>query len=243
MSQVRQTNEAYQDRYLAFVDVLGFAELVAQSETSSEIVTRLSRTLLRLSERASSARSEELHIEATSFSDTVVISAPATSDALYRMFEITEELSFELLSANMLLRGAIVRGAVLHTSEFVFGPALISAYRLETGTSFHPRIMLEPSVYVDTKAEGESERFSPFVVLDNYDVPYLNPFARWQTLDSFEPLALGQLVQLQGIIAAGLLAGASNPSVGEKYKWLGRKLNRFIRSASSKLTLQELDVD
>ncbi|WP_294202869.1 hypothetical protein, partial [uncultured Sphingomonas sp.] len=141
------------------------------------------------------------------------------------------------------VHGAIVRGAVLHTSEFVFGPALISAYRLETSTSFHPRIMLEPSVYVDTKAEGERERFSPFVVLDNYDVPYLNPFARWQTLDSFEPQALEQLVRLQSIIAAGLLAGASNPSVGEKYKWLGRKLNRFIRSASSKLTLQQLEVD
>jgi hypothetical protein len=159
------------------------------------------------------------------------------------MFEIIEELNFELLSANMLLRGAIVRGAVLHTSEFVFGPALISAYRLETGTSFHPRIMLAPSVYVATMADREQGRFGPFVVLDNYDVPYLNPFARWQSLGSFEPLALEQLVQLQSIIAAGLLAGTNNPSVGEKYKWLGRKLNRFIRAASSKLNLQELEID
>lgn len=243
MSEVSEPAEEYEDRYLAFVDVLGFADLVAQSATSSEIITRLSRTLSRLSVRASSARSAELHIEATSFSDTVVISAPTTADALYRMFEIIEELNFELLSANMLLRGAIVQGPVLHTSEFVFGPALVSAYRLETSTSFHPRIMLAPPVFVAAMADSERGRFVPFVVLDNYDVPYLNPFARWQSLNSFEPTALDQLVQLQGIIAAGLLAGANNPSVGEKYKWLGRKLNRFIRGASSKLNLQELEID
>ncbi len=243
MSADSERVEEYEDRFLAFVDVLGFADLVAQSETAGEIVVRLSRTLSALSKRASSARSEELHIEATSFSDPLVISDPASSDELFRMLEIIEELNFELLSANMLLRGAIVRGPVLHTSDFVFGPALVNAYRLETSISFHPRIMLAPQVYVATTSELESERFKRFVVLDNYDVPYLNPFARWQSIKCFQSEALEQLVQLQGIIAAGLLAGATNPSVGEKYKWLGRKLNRFLRENTAKIDLEELEID
>jgi hypothetical protein len=55
--------------------------------------------------------------------------------------------------------------------------------------------------------------------------------------------AADKLVQLQDIIAAGLVAGAENPSVGEKYKWLARKLNRFIakRELSSQIAAIEIE--
>jgi hypothetical protein len=234
-----EPSTSYDERYVAFIDVLGFADLVARSETSPEIVARLSRTLSALSERAQLARSEELHIEAASFSDTIVLSSPALPDALLRLLEIVDELSFELISGNMLFRGAIVRGHLLHTTAFVFGPALVAAYRLETHTSFHPRIMFDPIVYAATK---EDERFGRYVVTDSYDVPYLNPFARWHS-GSLDAAAVGQLVKLQGIIAAGLMAGANNPSIGEKYKWLGRKLNRFISTREPSTGLQALTID
>jgi len=234
-----EASTSYEERYVAFIDVLGFADLVARSETSPEIVARLSTTLSALSERARLARSEELHIEAASFSDTIVLSSPTVPDALLRLLEIIDELSFELISGNMLFRGAIVRGHLLHTTEFVFGPALVSAYRLETHTSFHPRIMFDPVVYAASK---DDERFDRYVVADSYDVPYLNPFARWHGAP-LDTAAIGQIVQLQGIIAAGLMAGANNPSIGEKYKWLGRKLNRFISTREPRTSLQVLTVD
>lgn len=234
---------SYEERFLAFIDVLGFADLVSRSSKSAEIVEQLSRTMSMLSDLASSARSEELGIETTSFSDTIVISSPLSSDALIRLLEIVEEISFELFSSNMLLRGAVVRGMVLHTPKFVFGPALVSAYRLETSTSFHPRIMIDPGVHAAIEAFPDRSRFGRFLVVDSYDVPYINPFSRWEGTESPSPAAQAQLVQLQGIIAAGLMAGASNPSVGEKYKWLGRKLNRFIRSRGGLADIQQLDIE
>lgn len=218
------TAAAYEERYVAFVDVLGFASLVGQSLGQPEIVTQLRDALASVNASASAIRSAELKLEASSFSDTVVLSAPAGASELLRMIEVLDQFSFDLLQRNMLFRGALVRGLVIHTADFLFGPGLVAAYQLESTISFHPRIMLDGPVR--DAVRGDS-RFERYVVADPYDVPYLNPFARWQ-VKGMNNDGLQQLVQLQSIIANGLLAGSENPSVGEKYKWLGRKLNRFI---------------
>jgi hypothetical protein len=230
----------YEDRYVAFVDVLGFADLVSRSQSSPQIVARLHNALSQLSARARSARSQDLGLEAASFSDTVVLSAPVGDTELLRIVEIIDEFGFDLLSSSMLFRGAIVRGLVRHTPDYIFGPALVSAYRLETNISFHPRIMFDTAAFATAR---DDPRFERYLVADAYDVPYLNPFARWQTDEPLSGEALAGLVQLQSIIANGLMAGASNPSVGEKYKWLGRKLNRFIQSSNSRLELEPLSLD
>ncbi len=175
-------------------------------------------------------RSDELRIEATSFSDTVVISAPVGDPELLHMLQIIDEFAYDLLRRNMLFRGALVRGKLLHRPDLIFGPALVDAYELETRKSFHPRIMLDPNVYGAIYHSGGVTRnqLLRYLTVDSYDVPYLNLFARWQTGTALDAGAFAELIQLQDIIAAGLVAGSENPSVGEKYKWLARKLNRFI---------------
>jgi hypothetical protein len=235
----------YQDRYLAFVDVLGFADLVKQSESSPLILGQIHSALASLSAASMSARSNALGLEVTSFSDTVVLSAPVGMEQLIRVIELIDDFSLALLSHSMLFRGAVVRGAILHKPEFIFGPALVAAYYLESASSFHPRIMLDGTTYADVvgAAEPHKTRLAQYVTVDPYDVPYLNPFARWQISSDIDHESMAQLVRLQEVIARGLMSGTSNPSVGEKYKWLGRKLNRFIRSATPKLSVQELPLD
>jgi hypothetical protein len=136
-------------------------------------------------------------------------------------------------------------GSLLHRPDLIFGPALVDAYDLETKKSFHPRIMLDSSIYGAIQHAGDPTRdqLMRYLTIDPYDVPYLNLFARWQTEIPLDAAALGELVQLQDIIAAGLVAGAENPSVGEKYKWLARKLNRFIakRELSSQIAAIEVE--
>ena len=240
MTSEAPSPHAYEDRYLAFVDVLGFADLVNRSRSAPQIVEQLHQALYSLSTRTRTARSELLRLEATSFSDTVVLSVPVGATELLRMVEIIDEFSVALLRNNMLFRGAIVQGPVLHTEDYVFGPALITAYRLETNISFHPRIIFDAPVFAVARSEEELQRY---LVADPYDVPYLNPFARWESNEALGQDALSELVQLQSVIANGLMVGASSPSVGEKYKWLARKLNRFIAAAGARLALHPLALD
>lgn len=235
--------EAYQDRYLAFVDILGFSNLVSRSVSDLSVIKRLKSALFDISDRASAARSEELNLEVTSFSDTVVISSPVGDAELLHMLQIIDDFGFDLLSKSMLFRGALVRGKVLHSAAYVFGPALIDAYKLETNTSFHPRIMLSPDVYAAIKhaADPLKDQLNKYLVVDAYDLPYINPFARWE-LGFNADQHLSEMVQLQDIITAGLMAGANYPSVGEKFKWLARKFNRFVARLDLEGKIAKIDL-
>jgi hypothetical protein len=239
------TTDGYEDRYLAFVDVLGFSSLVNRSRNDLSIVTQLRDALSDVSAKARATRSDELRIEATSFSDTVVISVPLGEPELLHMLQIVDEFGYGLLRRNMLFRGALVRGQLLHRPDLIFGPALVDAYELETRKSFHPRIMLDPNVYGAIQNAGRATRdqLIRYLTVDSYDVPYLNLFARWQTGAALDARALAELVQLQDIIAAGLVAGSENPSVGEKYKWLARKLNRFITQQMLSTQIAAIEVE
>lgn len=233
----------YELRYVAFVDILGFAGLVERSKTSPTQVQQLYTALSSLSARVLKEQGEGA--QATNFSDTVVMSTTITAEGLKQLFSAVSGFTLDLLEKNMLLRGAIVRGDLMHTRDITFGPALVDAYRLETTTSFHPRVIIDSPVLDDIQNYSSGDTpvdFSKFVVSDSYDVPYLNPFSEWQGEPSLSKESIVRLITLQATITTGLVENATQPSVCEKYKWLARKLNNFISQRnSSEIALIEVD--
>jgi hypothetical protein len=241
----RVAGKMYDERYVAFVDILAFTNIVERSVSEPSLVSSLSEALNGISRSAANARSTALSMEATAFSDTVVLSVPVSADGLLYMLQTIEGLSVDLLSLNMLFRGALVKGKLIHTTEVIFGPALLNAYGLESTTSFHPRIMVSSDVYADAASVAyKSQDLVPrYIVAEQHDVPYLNIFARWHDLKGAWPEdALQKLVKLQTIIATGLIENSGRPPISEKYKWIARKLNRFVRTArlQSKIAIIEL---
>jgi hypothetical protein len=246
----RKSREAakkgYEERYLAFVDILGFSNIVARSENDDGLVGNLSAALHGISRRVANARSTALGLEATALSDTVVLSVPTSAEGLLHMMQTIDDLSMDLLSLKMLFRGAVVKGKLLHTAGAIFGPALLYAYKLETTVSFHPRIMVSGEVYEDAaSAAFKAQKLIPkYIVADKHDVPYLNLFARWHSLKGEWPTdALRQMVTLQTIIATGLIENANKPPVAEKYKWIARRLNSFVRRGGLKEKIAEIILD
>jgi len=238
--------KTYDERYVAFVDILGFSSIVDRSQTDELLVSNLSAALEGISRRAHHARSAALQMEATAFSDTVVLSVPTTPEGLSHMLQTIADLSADLLSLNMLFRGAIVKGKLLHTTDAIFGPALIAAYKLETNVSFHPRIMVSSEVYQDAASSAfSSKRLIPkHIVADPHDVPYLNLFAKWDGVSGeWLSEAIQMLTTLQGIIAAGLIDNAASPPIAEKYKWIARKLNGFVRKYGLRDRISEIPLD
>lgn len=227
----RVTSATYEERYFAFIDVLGFSNIVKRSATDRVVVAQIFDALTSISDSAEKARRAGLEIEATSFSDNVVLSSPVSRKSLLGMFEIIGNLSADLLSKSMLFRGAIVKGKAVHNSAVVFGPALVDAYRLETSTSFHPRIMLSDPVFEDVSTYGGQRggaEFKYWISSGSLDVPHLNPFAFWEGDESSSAKILS-LVHLQNVVAAGLIGNYNIPAVAEKYKWLARKFNEFVK--------------
>jgi hypothetical protein len=147
-------NEIYQDRYCAFVDILGFKELISDLD-KGRIKFEEIRELLRF---AHDSHHDRLYpgfgfygadIKQQSISDAVCISALPTPAGLMHVFNALQTLTLTLLRQGFFTRGAVVKGPLYHDDRMVFGDALVKAYTLEQTVVRTPRIMITRDVALD----------------------------------------------------------------------------------------------
>jgi hypothetical protein len=145
----------YELRYCAFVDILGFSELVGRLEQGSISFGNLQQ-LLRIVHAPPSEYQTDVFktsdLRAQSISDAVCLSAACSESGLAHLIYGLDQLTIRLLAAGFFVRGAIVKGRLFHDDKMVFGEALVRAYRLETEVARYPRIMIARDVAVDIQA-------------------------------------------------------------------------------------------
>ena len=142
----------YEDRIVVFLDILGFQKIINKtlqpdgSDNSSEI-ENLVNTFKDI-ECFTMPDHTELNNgkKVTQFSDSLVISFPVTlQGGLWSTLFDLRLLIINLINRNMLCRGAITIGKLYH-DKYVFGPALIEAYILESNIAYYPRVILSEKV-------------------------------------------------------------------------------------------------
>ena len=156
---------AYQNRIVAFVDILGFREMVKQTVDSKDEGSKSKKktqkkeetkkkNFLRLSRDEIGFTGDT---KVTLFSDSIVISIDkANSYGVLAIFSTLKKLQIHLIRDQILLRGGIVHGKLIHDKDILLGPALISAYDLESSSALYPRIVIDPKVLqIYARREGE----------------------------------------------------------------------------------------
>lgn len=149
-------NKEYEDRFIAFIDILGFSEMIKATDNDDKpeeanenlniLLNALNTLQVEIKEAINSRELPEGTI-ASIFSDTIVISLLRMETyGLLNLFEILKRLQVTLLYKNVLLRGGIVRGKLIHSDRLIIGPALISAYNLESKSALYPRIVIDPLI-------------------------------------------------------------------------------------------------
>jgi len=114
--------------YVALLDILGFSAFIA-NDSNSQFVNRYLDCLQKAL--------KGIPIESVIFSDSIVLTTKDdVPDSLIAIAEGCSRLMFELLNANIPIRGAIshgefVRSSVDEKSVFVAGRAVIDAYKFE----------------------------------------------------------------------------------------------------------------
>lgn len=227
-------HQKYEDRLVAFIDVLGFSNMVNQSVEDAEKVRRLTAALNSLYERIWEWEADgyDSSFAFTQFSDSIVISALAgTTDS----FEMLQQLLLGVteLADNyeILVRGGIARGLLIHDKEMVVGPAMIGAYQLESKAAIYPRIIiakelkerieadLEESILSQTSL-AEVPGFSKLFKTDDDGwcyLDYVNPDEIYYELNKED-----RLEALERLVQKGLQS--PNERVKEKYLWLQKKI-------------------
>ncbi|MBL7006122.1 MAG: hypothetical protein ISR78_03450 [Spirochaetia bacterium] len=84
----------------------------------------------------------------TQFSDSIVISFKQGESKVEFRYLLKELLflHIELIRKQILIRGGVSYGPVIHTDKILFGPAMIHAYRVESLAAVSPRIILPKSL-------------------------------------------------------------------------------------------------
>lgn len=123
----------YENRAVLFLDILGFKRLIDQNRED-------------LVEEALSVTSAQYqsNYEISSFSDNMVVSMRFERGfELLELIHFASYLSWHLLHKGVLSRGGIAVGELHHDKGIVYGPALLTAYQLESQAAIYPRIVLD----------------------------------------------------------------------------------------------------
>jgi hypothetical protein len=225
---------------LLFLDLLGVGEMATDPDRAAEDLVRVERALRAAHDDilAIGARWSTLLV-----SDTLVLAVPlregGEAQDLGGLVDLAARIQWSFLAEDLFGRGGITVGLLHLRDGFVFGPALVDAYALESRHAVHPRIVLSPEaaeiLAPDHDPDGGS---APRRLLVDGDgsvfVDYLQVVLE-QPGDVAEPLA-----EHRRRITTALAAHTGHRRVWEKYRWLADYHNATL--AAEGLDTPELAV-
>jgi len=165
---------SFEDRFVGFVDILGFRDIVGRLQDDSALFETVRDALVAIDNRAkqlesyrrlctepvSSHRVSSLSpndVRMTAFSDCYLISDSASEDSSpWLLMAAVQALASHLLAKGVLTRGALVRGKAYHDDRVSFGPAIIEAYEIEQTVAHFPRIVVTDPVRTAISWENET---------------------------------------------------------------------------------------
>jgi hypothetical protein len=238
-------DQRYEERYCAFVDILGFSELLNTIRDSKTRQTRaarfaLVRSLLRaVHSPPAGPRAAETGFRAQSISDAVAVSVHNNKFGLLLLFNSIETMALDLLAQGFFVRGAIVKGPLYHDDTMVFGEALMHAFHLENTVARYPRIVVARTVAEDVQTyalhKGMTETEMPHVhlfedrVRQAEDGPmYLNVLRRIR-LGLDEEQSLKKYFSVREHLVRRFSESVDNPNHFEKAQWFARYWNEVMR--------------
>lgn len=176
------TEIKYERRIVAFIDILGFKEMVKQSEydpTKIELLysvldylkdwetsDKWNLKLVEIEEDAQKKGVENFDIRgktnSTSFSDSIVVSVKVDNNVNEMTSTLIVNLAYIgaiLIEKGILFRGGLTIGNIIHNQNgTVFGQGLIDAYLLETKSAKYPRIVLSDKLIKELNYPLETKK-------------------------------------------------------------------------------------
>ncbi len=238
MSPSDASSLEYQERVVAFVDVLGFADLVKASAADAVAQDEVS-TLIAVYKVFDWFTTEILEgiVDGSFFSDTFILSA--TPEQAFFLIRETGNLCRYLLLQGLPCRGAIATGQLHHRERIIIGPALVDAYLTEKSVAVYPRILVDDATmdYWTEECNSFHPRQKALVRKDFDGQNYLDILApQWSesflpwiddTSSETVPPDPGEfLAAAFKRIRKGLTKSEDRPKVHAKYMWLATECQR-----------------
>lgn len=245
----------YQDRIVAFVDVLGYREKLSEFEADATLKVTVEGDEILVSEKVneflSTFRSithtlDERNMRYYLFSDNICITADYVQnpELLIDIPLVIIDLFYEFAIKGYFLRGAIEVGKFIDEDKIALGKPLSLAYMAETTKAVYPRILVSHEYNIQLQeylTGGENNTHDPAIldqlILHNCEYYFLNPFYLTATAEN----KVDYLTKIRGQIVLNLEANSKKESLYTKYEWLARQFNRYLDRYTSELIFTEQD--
>ena len=214
----------FEDRAVAFIDILGFKALVLEAVESknaknklSELLGLLESAIPRLDAGVDSSVPMHLIPRHQYISDCIILSAPLTDPERpwYNGVSIVVmraiQLSHFFLNKGYLIRGGISAGKLWHTETNIIGPAYQEAYLLEANGD-EPRIPLHANAL--RHWDGSSR-----MCLSDGDVSFVNGLFDFYIPNNTEHGVIEATYDKYERIAADALASSLPQPAKDKWLW------------------------
>jgi hypothetical protein len=124
-------DQPYRESIVAFIDVLGYSEFIKSKKESPDEVYKAIEDIGKAFEPTKEKR-------VNFFSDSIIISVPLGEDENENAKKIKDFIvylgnaqKYILEKTDLLIRGAVTIGDIVHEGRYVFGTGLLEAYKLE----------------------------------------------------------------------------------------------------------------
>lgn len=126
--------------YVAFIDILGFKNIV-EEEKLNHFDKGLLKSLYECHINSENIF-KKFNIDLVQFSDSIIISKAFSRDSFEEFATAVSSYQILLLKNGFLCRGGIALNKHYSKSGFIFSPALIEAYKVESEKAIYPRIVI-----------------------------------------------------------------------------------------------------
>ena len=231
---MHQLSPIYEDRILAFVDILGFKSIVQQSTCNPQEQKRILNAMeiihsyKEFNDTGFGNGLRQYGVQVTTFSDSAILSYPMSFDGgLFHVLLDLIHLQIDLSNLGIFIRGGVSIGQAYHNEYNAFGPAMNDAYELESKKAKFPRIILTEQTLVDGIAASKSHQNSFDIALLNSIVTqdtdgfyYLDYLRQCQELDHPEYEYYNWLARIRSHLVYNLNLYYANEEVYPKYQWM-----------------------
>jgi hypothetical protein len=205
--------------FVAFIDILGFSEMVRSDCESSNSPKHL-ELLYDSHVRASALLGKDLETGLIQFSDSIVFSRPFDLPSLGGFISAVATLQRSMFCDGLLCRGGITFGKHFVKDRFMFSKGLIDAYHLESLLAKYPRIVVSENLL--ELANPTIDIAGLKVMREEDGVAFVDYLSHNKGEDEDKLVAV-----TQKIIADSKDAGAA---VQEKMRWLARYADHKLGS-------------
>lgn len=251
---MRQYSSIYEYRILAFVDILGFKNMIQQSTCNFHEQKRILNAMNIIHSYKElndigfgGGGLKKYGVQVTTFSDSAIISYPISFDGgLFHVLIDLIHLQIDLSNLGIFIRGGVSIGLVRHDEFNAFGPAMNDAYMLESKEAKSPRIILTSQTLSSGVAASKNHQ-NPFdisllnsiIKQDKDGFYYLDYLRQFQELNHPEYDYYKWLTGIRGHLIYNLNLYYSDAKIYYKYLWMLDYWNDVLDSSNLTIPLEE----